>query len=135
LLTVAANNEKDGEMSELQTEAPVSITLSRGESSAPASPLVLVADADPASRLRRSRQLQTRGFRVSLARTAFEAIVKASCHLPDFILMDESLGDDDVADTTMLLATCPATAHIPVVRLGPGRRLPMRMLSSVVRHR
>jgi PleD family two-component response regulator len=135
LLTVAANDEKDGEMSELQTEAPVSITLSRGESSAPASPLVLIADADPASRLRRSRQLATRGFRVSLARTAFEAIVKASCHLPDFILMDESLGDDDVADTTMLLATCPATAHIPVVRLGPGRRLPTRMLSSVVRHR
>jgi PleD family two-component response regulator len=138
LLTVAANDEKDGEMSELQTEAPVSITLSRGESSAssaPASPLVLIADADPASRLRRSRQLLTRGFRVTLARTGFEAIVKASCHLPDFILMDESLGDDHVADTTMLLATCPATAHIPVVRLGPGRRLPTRMLSSVVRHR
>jgi response regulator RpfG family c-di-GMP phosphodiesterase len=135
LLTVAANDEKDGEMSELQTEAPVSITLSRGEPSAPVSPLVLIADADPASRLRRSRRLATRGFRVTLARTAFEAIVKASCHLPDFILMDESLGDDHVADATMLLATCPATAHIPVVRLGPGRRLPTRMLSLVVRHR
>ena len=61
--------------------------------------------------------------------------MKASCHLPSFILMDESLGDDDVSDTTTLLATCPATSHIPVVRLGPGRRLPVRMLSSVVRHR
>ena len=76
-----------------------------------------------------------RACRVAVARTGFEAIVKASCQLPSFILMDESLGDDDVSDTTTLLATCPATAHIPVVRLGPGRRLPVRMLSSVVRHR
>lgn len=121
-------------MSELQTETPVSITLPP-RATAASSPLVLIADADPVSRLRRLRQLETRGFRVSLARTGFEAIVKASCHLPDVILVDESLGDDNVAGTTELLATCPATSHIPVVRLGPGRRLPTRMLSTVVRHR
>jgi PleD family two-component response regulator len=134
LLTAGANAQKGGDMSELQTETPVTITLPDASSTL-ASPLVLIADADPASRLRRVRQLEIRGFRVALARTGFEAIVKASCHLPDFILVDESLGDEDVTGTTELLATCPATAHIPIVRLGPGRRLPTRMLSSVVRHR
>ena len=122
-------------MSELQTASPVSITIPPQDRSEVAVPLVLIADANPVSRSRRSQQLEMRGFRVAVARTGFEAIVKASCHLPSFILMDESLGDDDVSDTTTLLATCPATAHIPVVRLGPGRRLPVRMLSSVVRHR
>ena len=121
-------------MSELQTDVPVTITLPHAPS-AEGSPLVLVADANPASRLRRGRQLESRGFFVAFARTGFEAIVKASCRLPDFIVVDESLGGDEVADTTTLLATCPATAHIPVVRLGRGRRLPTRMLSSVVRHR
>jgi hypothetical protein len=132
---VRRNHQKGGEMSELQTEAPVTITLSPRESSALMSPLVLIADANPVTRSRRARQLETRGFAVAVARTGFEAIVKASCRLPDFIVVDESLGDDTVEDTTELLTTCPATAHIPVVRLGPGRRLPTRMLSSVVRHR
>ena len=124
---------QSGEMSELQTEASVSLTLPREDGRDVAEPLVLIADANPASRTRRSQQLATRGFRVSVARTGFETIVKACCHLPKFILMDESLGDDDVAGTMTLLATCPATSHIPVVRLGPGRRLPVRMFSSVVR--
>jgi PleD family two-component response regulator len=135
LLTDAANVDLGGDMSELQTDSSVTLTLSPLESSELAVPLVLIADANPVSRMRRSRQLETRGFRVAVARTSFEAIVKASCHLPSFILMDESLGDEDVTDTTTLLATCPATSHIPIVRLGPGRRLPVRMLSSVVRHR
>jgi CheY-like chemotaxis protein len=88
-------------------------------------PLVLVADANSESRARRTHQLEGRGFRVAVARTPFEAIVKASWHLPDLILVDASLegGADDASD---LLATCPATAHIPIVRLRGGRRLPAR---------
>ena len=135
MLPDAANMSHSGQLSELQTDAPVSLTLSPDEVRDVAVPLVLIADASPASRTRRSQQLETRGFRVSVARTGFEAIVKACCNLPDFILMDESLGEDDVAETMTLLATCPATSHIPIARLGPGRRLPVRMLSSVVRHR
>lgn len=96
-------------------------------------PLVLIADADPASRLRRTRLLEKRGFRVSVARTSFEAIVKASCHLPDCIVMDASLGDAGAQDTTDLLATCPATAHIPIVRVLPGGRLPNRLLPAAAR--
>jgi CheY-like chemotaxis protein len=118
-------------MSDLQTATPEPGTALSSAATALALPLVLVADADAASRVRRARQLQSRGFRVSIARTAFETIVKASCHVPDLILVDGSLGDSDVQETTHLLAMCPATAHIPVVRLTSGRRIPARLLSGV----
>ena len=135
MLSVGRDPRKGPNMSELQTSASVSLTLPESDSAAPAIPLLLIADANATSRTRRARQLEARGFRVSVARTWFEAIVKASCHLPDLIFVDQSLGDEDAAGAAELLATCPATAHIPVVRLGPGRRLPTRMLSAVVRHR
>ena len=118
-------------MSQLHTTAPeIGTTLSPAPT-ALARPLVLVADAGADSRVRRARQLQSRGFRVAIARTAFETIVKASCHVPDLILVDASLGDTDVQGTTELLAMCPATAHIPVVRLAAGRRIPARLLNGV----
>ena len=114
-------------MSGLQTATE---RLSAPTAAALALPHVLVADGDADSRLRRARQLQSRGFRVSVARTPFEAIVKASCQVPDLIVVDDSLGPEDVSDTIELLTTCPATAHIPIVRLAPGRRLPSRVLSQ-----
>jgi len=119
-------------MSELQT-----VTAKRQPVAADTAsivlPLVLVADADPQSRLRRAQQLTDRGFRVAVARTAFEAIVKASCHLPDLILVDASLADDGARETAKLLSTCPATAHIPIVRVSPGRRLPSRVFAAAAR--
>lgn len=118
-------------MSELQTAKTEPATTLSSAATALALPLVLVADADGDSRVRRARQLQSRGFRVSLARTTFETIVKASCHVPDLILVDASLGDTDVQETVHLLAMCPATAHIPVVRVAPGRRIPARLLAGV----
>ena len=36
---------------------------------------------------------------------------------------------DGVDETTELLSTCPATAHIPIVRLAAGRRLPPRVFA------
>lgn len=116
-------------MSELQT---VELESPRMPSAAAAIalPLVLVADANPASRVRRTRQLEERGFRVAVSRTPFETIVKASCHLPDLILVDTSLGDAGADEATELLSTCTATAHIPIVRLRAGRRVPIRVLSN-----
>jgi CheY-like chemotaxis protein len=116
-------------MSELQT-AVAEVTSVPSTAASIALPLVLIADADAGSRLRRERQLARRGFRVATARTAFEAIVKASCHLPDLILVDASLGDTGAQETSDLLSTCPATAHIPIVRLTPGGRLPRRVLAA-----
>jgi CheY-like chemotaxis protein len=112
-------------MTDLQTDA-ISTGGSPADVSQIAVPLVLVADAHASSRTRRARQLASRGFRVCVARTPFETIVKASCHLPTVILVDPSLGDD-IESTTTLLSSCPATAHIPVVRLARGQRLPVRL--------
>jgi CheY-like chemotaxis protein len=119
-------------MSELQT-VTTEETAIPSTPEAIALPLVLIADADKRSRLRRTRQMEDRGFRVAVARTPFEAIVKASCHLPDLILVDASLGDAGAQETSELLSTCPATAHIPIVRLMPGRRLSSRVFAAVAR--
>jgi len=94
---------------------------------------VLIADANARTLAARAQQLLAAGLRVSLAHTSFEAIVKASCHLPDLILLDGSLGDLDAVETGQLLTTCPATAHIPIFRLTPGRRVPQRVLAAARR--
>ena len=94
---------------------------------------ILIADANPTSREIRETQLRSAGFRVSVARTGFEAIVKASCHLPDVILLDDSLGDLLAADTGELLTGCPVTSHIPVVCLARGRKVPQRILTRLMR--
>lgn len=94
---------------------------------------LLIADPDTRSRDHRRTQLRGSGYHVTVARTGFETVVKACCHMPDMVLLDESLGESEVAETTRLLATCPVTAHIPVVRLGTGRRLPQRVLTRLQR--
>ena len=98
-----------------------------------ATPHVLIADGNPESRSVRETQLRAAGIRVSVARTGFEAIVKASCHVPDLILLDDSLEDIETAETARLIKTCPVTAHIVIVRLPHGRRVPRRVLSVLNR--
>ena len=113
-------------MSDLQTISSENLPRPSATASI-ALPLVLIADADPASRSRRTRQLEQRGFRVAVSRTTFETVVKASCHLPDLILVAASLGESEAEETTELLSTCPATAHIPIVQLARGKRLPAQL--------
>jgi CheY-like chemotaxis protein len=93
---------------------------------------VLIADTNARTLAARAEQLLAAGLKVSQARTSFEAIVKASCHVPDFILLDGSIGDLTAADTLQLLTTCPVTAHIPIFRLAPGRRVPRRVLAATL---
>lgn len=118
-------------MSELQTGRTAEEALDAATRSI-AGPLALIADADARSAARRARQLEARGFRVSVARTSFEAIVKASCQLPDVILVAGSIAD--LGDTAALLDTSPATAHIPVIRLVAGKRLPIRVRAANYAH-
>ena len=121
-------------MSESGTDARSPVrrpTVSAG--AVPTAPHVLIADGNDRSRDAREHQLRMAGFRVSVARTGFEAIVKASCQVPDMILLDESLADIEATETGRLLTTCPVTSHIPVVRLLHGRPLPQRVLSRLKR--
>ena len=116
-------------MSELQTSTVDSTRPARVQGADIALPLVLVADPDGSSRTRRADQLLARGFRIVQARTSFEAIVKAACLLPDLIVMAASLGDGGCAETAELIGTCPSTAHIPIVRLSAGRRVPLKVFA------
>jgi CheY-like chemotaxis protein len=123
---------KGAAMSDLPTD-PSPAVLSPASSAAVHALHVLIADGDDASRERREAQLRRAGFRVSVARTGFEAIVKASCQVPDAILLDDSLSGIEATETGRLLTTCSVTSHIPVVRVLSGRRLPSRMLSQLKR--
>jgi len=117
-------------MSGLQTSTRENLPAVSRATTAIALPHVLIADANAASRGRRARHLEMRGYRVSVAKTAFETIVKACCQVPDVVVVADSLGAD-ASHTMELLATCPATAHIPLVRLTAGRRLPSRVLQQM----
>jgi CheY-like chemotaxis protein len=90
---------------------------------------VLIVDGNTSSREDRLAELRATGLRVSSAKTGFEAIVKASCQVPDVILIDESLPDMEASEAGRLITTCPVTAHIPVIALDAGRALPPRLLA------
>jgi len=109
------------------------IVAAQARVASPLAPLVLIADGDAVSRDVREAQLRSVGLRVFVARTGFEAIVKATCQTPDVILLDDSLTGIDAVETVRMLTMCPTTAHIPIVRLLRGRRLPQRMLSRLRR--
>jgi CheY-like chemotaxis protein len=92
---------------------------------------VLLASPDAEAGRARASELCERGLRVHVARTGFEAIVKATCHLPGVILLDDALGPEAVEETTRLLAGCPITSHIPVVRVTSRRGMPARLLRTL----
>ena len=98
---------------------------------------VLIADANARTLGARVEQLRALGLQVSMARTSFEAIVKATCHVPDVILLDGSLDTScegiKTAETVQMLTICPVTSHIPIYRLTPGRRVPQRILAATRR--
>ena len=121
-------------MSETPTaaRAPVGSSTSRLGPGAH-TPHVLVADADPTSRQDREQHLRAAGARVLIARTGFEAIVKASCQMPDLIVLDESLGEVEVAETARMLTSCPVTAQTPVLCLRTRRKVPLRVLAGLRR--
>ena len=120
----------------MMSQLPTSNASSARLETAPLSPAtahVLLADGDPASRERRESQLRAAGCEVSVARTGFEAIVKASCQIPDLILIDETLPDLDATETGRLIMTCPVTAHIPIVPLEHEGRLPQQVFAHLRR--
>ena len=121
-------------MSQLPTSARVVVGSVTSRPSGPGhTPHVLVADADAVSRQQREQHLKAAGARVVMARTGFEAIVKASCQMPDLIVLDESLGEMEVAETARLLTICPVTAQTPVLCLRARRKVPLRVLAGLRR--
>jgi CheY-like chemotaxis protein len=121
-------------MSQLPTTVRTAVDASTARlATAGHTPHVLLADADSTSRQQRELQLRDAGARVLVARTGFEAIVKASCQMPDLIVLDESLGRVEVIETARLLTICPVTAQTPILCLRAKRRIPIRLLASLRR--
>ena len=120
-------------MPEIQTFAASHTGLSSSPNSEYSPAHVLIVDGNASSREDRLAELRATGLRVSSARTGFEPIVKASCQVPDVILIDESLPDMEAAEAGRLITTCPVTAHIPVIPLDAGAALPRRVLATLLR--
>ena len=80
-------------------------------------PLVLIVDDNDRNRKLARDVLRMAGIRTLEAATATEGIAIASEHLPDVILMDLRLPDQDGTVAARLLRTDPRTARIPVVAM------------------
>ena len=80
-------------------------------------PLVLIVDDNDRNRKLARDVLRMAGIRTLEAATATEGIAIASEHLPDVILMDLRLPDQDGTAAARLLRADPRTARIPVVAM------------------
>lgn len=132
LADAADDMRKAARLSEFPTSDHSAVRATTARFTSPVSH-VLIADGDPMSRELRESQIRAAGCEVSVARTGFEAIVKASCQVPDLILLDESLPDLDASETRRLITTCPVTSHIPIISLRAGRQVPAQVFSLLRR--
>lgn len=112
-------------------------------------PLVLLVANDRAELDACSLLLNQAGLRVTTARTGFEALVKATCYVPEVVVIQEGLVAEEGVDGAVaeqLLRVCPATAHIPVISCAALRTIlvhdaaaapmtgPERLLAAVHRN-
>jgi PAS domain S-box-containing protein len=81
----------------------------------PSLPMVLVVDDSPAAAEILGRHLKAGGFRMELARTGLEALIKARDLQPAAITLDILLPEIDGWEVLSRLKADPATRNIPVV--------------------
>jgi len=78
---------------------------------------VLIVDDEPDNIELMSRRLTRRGFAVTGATSAEEAMQKAKAELPAIILMDIKMPIVDGLEATRRLKADPATSGIPIIAL------------------
>ncbi len=78
---------------------------------------VLIVDDEPDNIELMSRRLTRRGFAVTGATNAEEAMQKAKAELPAIILMDIKMPMVDGLEATRRLKADPATSGIPIIAL------------------
>jgi twitching motility two-component system response regulator PilH len=76
---------------------------------------VLIVDDAVVDRQNLERILSAAGYRVLLAESGEQALLRAKAERPDVILMDVNMPDLDGFATTRRLKADPATRDIPVV--------------------
>ena len=80
-----------------------------------APPLVLVVEDDADVRRLYAEFLEADGFRVATAGDGLAAVVTATEHKPDVVVMDLTLPQVDGWNATRQLKRNAATSHIPVI--------------------
>lgn len=80
-------------------------------------PRILIVDDEADNIDLLSRRLRRRGYDVSGAGNALDALAKARAERPDLILMDVKMPDVDGYEATRRLKTEEATRSIPVIML------------------
>ena len=84
-------------------------------------PVVLIVDDNEKNRKLAGSVLAAAGFRTIEAATAAEALVLATEHVPDVILMDLRLPDMDGTEAARMIGEEERTARIPVVAVSALR--------------
>ncbi|TAF07646.1 MAG: PAS domain S-box protein [Nostocales cyanobacterium] len=80
-------------------------------------PLILIAEDNEANIDTVSNYLETRGYRLLVAKNGQEAIELATTHIPDLILMDIQMPKMDGLEATRLIRANHDLADIPVIAL------------------
>ena len=61
------------------------------------------------------------------------AIESLKSDRPDIVLADVGMPEHDGYEVAAFIKGDPATAHIPVFRLAPGRKVPQRVMTAAMR--
>lgn len=75
----------------------------------------LVVDDSPSARIALQRILEQHGLQVTQSCSALDALEYLKAHTPDLIFLDHTMPGMDGLEALQVLASNPATAHIPVI--------------------
>lgn len=75
----------------------------------------LVVDDSPSARAALQRILEQHGLQVTQSCSALDALDYLEAHTPDLIFLDHTMPGMDGLEALQILASNPATAHIPVI--------------------
>ncbi|CAN1210607.1 hypothetical protein TUMEXPCC7403_10450 [Tumidithrix helvetica PCC 7403] len=81
------------------------------------SPLILLAEDNPANISTVSAYLQAKGYRMLLARNGLEAVELAKAHHPNLILMDIQMPEMDGIEAMQQIRLDPSLTNLPIVAL------------------
>jgi PAS domain S-box-containing protein len=109
LQDIFANNQPN------QSDETTALLLQPQPDTAPETPLILLAEDNEDSSMLLSEYLETKGYRVAIARNGSEAIERVRATVPALILMDIQMPGMDGLEAIRHIRADADLAHIPIV--------------------